>query len=173
MVDIETMGVGPNAAIMQIGACYFDRLTGEIGRTFEINVDLSSSIASGAQIDASNVEFWLKQSEAARTAIVADPKITCYEALAEFNKFCQGAAYIWSHATFDFVILTNAMRRMNIKPMFGYKSARDIRTLTDLASLKRDEGVQIREGTHHTALADAKFQVAYCSACFRKLKGTI
>ncbi len=39
MIDFETLGTGPDAAIIQVGACYFDRVTGEIGATFKRNFD--------------------------------------------------------------------------------------------------------------------------------------
>ena len=42
MVDIETLGVSHDSVITQIGACYFDRNTGEIGAKFIANIDLSS-----------------------------------------------------------------------------------------------------------------------------------
>jgi len=40
MLDIETMGIRPTSAIVQLGACYFDRITGEIGDKFFMRTDL-------------------------------------------------------------------------------------------------------------------------------------
>lgn len=47
MIDFETLGNGKNAAVVQVGACYFDRGTGKIGGVFKRNIDARSAIKSG------------------------------------------------------------------------------------------------------------------------------
>ncbi|MBK0004878.1 3'-5' exonuclease, partial [Erwinia sp. S38] len=42
MIDLETMGNKPNAAIVSIGAVFFEPDSGEIGNTFYSNVQLES-----------------------------------------------------------------------------------------------------------------------------------
>jgi hypothetical protein len=160
MVDIETLGNGNRACIVQIGACYFDRKTGEIGKTFKVNIDAATAVASGAEMDASTVYWWLSQSKEAIESITKDPKVPIKQAMEDLNQFFQGAKCIWSHATFDFVIIQGTLRRLGIKPLFQYKSARDIRTLMDLSGIKKSEAKRV--GTHHDGLDDAIFQVAYC-----------
>lgn len=165
MIDIETLGNGKNACIVQIGACYFDRNTGEIGETFACNVEAAGS----GDIDANTVYWWLEQSDAARSSILAKPRVALSQALLNLNAFLKNARAIWSHATFDFVIVTEAYRRLEIKPAYSYRDARDIRTLIDLAGV--DAFAKPRVGTHHNGLDDAKYQVTYCVEAFRKLKG--
>lgn len=162
MIDLETLGTSSNAAVVQIGACFFNRATGEIGRSLRINVRPDVGV-----IDSDSVMFWLSQSKGAQNSILAEPRKGSKEAFEELNKFIQGAKYIWSHATFDFVILTNTLRVLGIKPMFRYQAARDIRTLQDLAGYPMPS--KGREGVHHDALDDCKFQVAYCVAAFNAL----
>jgi hypothetical protein len=169
MIDIETLGNGKHACIVQIGACYFNRSTGEIGRKFKVNVDPESAVRAGCEIDAQTVMWWLKQSDAARASILADPKLDITEAFKQLNTFLMGAKYVWSHATFDFVIITNTFRMLGLKPFYRYQSARDIRTLMDLADLKPSEQSN-REGTHHDGLDDAIYQVQYCVKALNKLK---
>jgi exodeoxyribonuclease VIII len=168
MVDIETLGTGKNACVIQVGACYFDRLTGEIGETFKVNIDARSAVASGAEIDADTVYWWLSQSKEAITSVTADPKLDIIPAFTVLNNFLAGAKYIWSHATFDFVIITETLKRLKIKQSFRYTAARDIRTLTDLCGLK--VSLAKREGVHHDGLDDARYQVAYCVEAFKALK---
>lgn len=168
MIDFETLGTSADAPVVQIGACYFDRKTGEIGRTFKVNVSLASGVQSGAVIDASTVEWWVNQSEEARKSVFTEDSEDITRAFGEFNKFLQGSQYIWSHATFDFPILQQTLKRLGIKPWFKYKFARDIRTLQDLAGYP--EGQTKREGIHHDALDDCKFQVVYCVAAFKILE---
>ncbi len=167
MIDLETLGNGENKCIVQIGACYFDRLTGDIGQTFKCNVDAKSATDAGFQLDAQTVYWWLAQSEAARASILEDPKLPVEVALKKLNAFLAPAKYIWSHATFDFVTVMETYRKLNIKPAFSYRTARDIRTLMDLFNITVDKTE--REGVHHDGLADAIHQVKYCHKAFVKL----
>jgi hypothetical protein len=168
MVDIETLGNGKNGLICQIGACYFDRETGEIGRKYKVNIDPKDAERYGCELDASTVMWWLSQSEQARKSILADPKVSLVEGLMGFHEFIKGCKTIWSHATFDFVMINESCRRMNLPPL-PFRKARDIRTLVDLGKVTIKK-VQ-RGGTHHDALDDAIYQVKYCVECFNSIKG--
>ena len=176
MVDIETMGTNVDCPIIQIGAVYFELSTGKIGKEFLINIDLKDSMEHGAVPDGSTIYFWLTQSQEARDSLL-DPKtpfLTEIDGLVQFNEFWQGATEVWSHATFDFVILQHAMQRRNIRPWINFREAKDIRTLTFLAGMTKEEVAAtkiVRKGTQHNALSDALFQVAYCSECYKKIKG--
>lgn len=168
MVDLETFGSGKNACIVQIGAVYFDRVTGELGDEFKINVDARSAVKSGAEIDADTIYWWLSQDKAAIASIL-EPGVSIEVAMGKLNAFLHGAKAIWSHATFDFVIISETLKRLGMKPKFRYSAARDIRTLIELSSV--DAYSFAREGTHHDGLDDAKFQVKYCVAALNKLGG--
>lgn len=169
MIDLETLGTGPDAVIIQIGACYFDPGTGEIGEKFSINVDAKSAVASGAKMDADTVYWWLSQSKEAVASILAEPREDIKSAFLKLNDFLANAQQIWSHATFDFVIISQTFMRLNIKPSFPYKAARDIRTLIQLAgSITVDNTARL--GTHHNGLDDALHQVNYCVLALNKIK---
>lgn len=171
MIDFETLGNGKNAAICQIGACFFNRRTGEIGATFKMNIDARSSVESGADLDADTIYWWLSQSpEAIKSITVGSPLENIMLAMNALNVFLAGAKQIWSHATFDFVILQETMKRLKIKPTFKYNAARDIRTLMDLADIPKEQWPK-REGTHHDGLDDAIYQVSYCVMALQKLRG--
>lgn len=169
MIDIETFGNGKRATLVQIGAVYFNRETGELGKEFEANIDARDSILCGSEIDADTVYWWLSQSKEAIEAITRGPLMPLRQTMLDLYQYTQGAKSIWSHATFDFVIIQETFKMLNLKPL-NYRIARDIRTLVDLASLKREDIIGGREGTHHNALDDAKFQVKYCVAALNKLK---
>lgn len=166
MIDIETFGNGKNALICQIGGIYFDRKTGETSKHFKVNIDARSVEKSGGQFDADTVYWWLSQSRDAIDSITSDPKFDITVAMNDFNDFLKDADAVWSHATFDFVIVTETLKRLGIKPKFPYKVARDIRTLTDLAKVNTKKP---RSGIHHDALDDCKYQIAYCVEAMNKL----
>lgn len=167
MVDIETMGTRSTSLILQIGACYFDRETGEIGDTFIQNIDYDSLTQDLFTVDKSTIDWWLLQSEEARKSVSNEFTTTIDVTLDLFKMFLErGAKYIWSHATFDVPIILNAFNEMDIEFPIHYTKMRDIRTLMDISGHK--SSVE-REGTHHDALDDCKFQVAYCVEALNKI----
>ncbi len=160
MIDFETLGNGKHACIVQVGACYFGQMheLPEV-RTFKANVDAEDAMRNGAEMDASMVYWWLGQSPEAVASITAQPRLTERDALSQLNDFLAEAEEIWSHATFDFVILMEAMKRLGIKPRFSYRVARDIRTLNALSNVEKDSTP--RSGVHHDGLDDAIYQAGY------------
>lgn len=172
MIDFESFGTGPKAALCQVGACYFDKTTGDIGRKVRWHIDARTHQKLGAVLDADTVYWWLSQSEEARKSLVPEDKTLFYsieEAMEGLNCFLANAERIWSHATFDFVLLTNTLRSLGIKPSFSYRAGMDLRTLTYLAKVSPSDFP--REGIHHDGLDDAIFQVKYAVAAMNKIQG--
>lgn len=170
MLDLETFGNGRSKCVCQIGAVYFDRVTGELGQEFKVNVDARSHIKAGAVIDAETLYWWMAQSDAARASVLADPKVNVYEAFIMLNSFLAPAARIWSHATFDFVTIMETFKQLDIKPNFSHKVGLDLRTLVYLSGNKIKVDSIDRTGTHHDALDDCKHQVKYCVAALNAVK---
>lgn len=168
MLDFETLGNGKDKCLCQVGAIYFDRVTGELGDSFKANIDAESHVRAGGKIDAQTVYWWLAQSDAARSSILAGELRDVTTVMTELNDFLMYADRIWSHATFDFVTLNDTLRQLNIKPKFNYKSGLDLRTLVYLAGTSVSS-VE-RSGTHHDALDDCKHQVKYCVEAFNQIK---
>lgn len=163
MLDLETFGSNSYAPIVQIGACYFDRDTGHLGKQFSRNIipDFKNFTP-----DANTIEWWMSQSDEARNSLKGN-QISLTEALISFNDFVHSKALIWSHSNFDFVILMNAYKILGVKPKVYYKSSRDIRTLTDLAGVSPK--VFYRSGVHHNALDDCIFQIQYVTDALRRI----
>ncbi len=165
MIDLETMGQGPNAAIIALGAVEFDIEKSSLGRDFYEVVDLQSSIASGGVADASTILWWMKQSDEARKEfarigdtlpdVLYDFSMWLFEA-AERSKLC-----IWGNgATFDNVILSSAYRNAELEQPWMYYGDRCYRTIKNLHPDIKME----RQGTYHNALDDAKSQAVHLIA---------
>jgi hypothetical protein len=167
MVDLETFGNQENKLLCQIGACYFNPYSGEIGNKFKINIDAVDAEKFGLKFDASTVYWWLAQSKEAQESVCAKG-VGLVEALESFNKFAKDCKHIWSHATFDFVTLQETYRIAGVKPSYGFRAARDLRTIVTLAGISIKDF--IRDGVHHDGLEDAIFQVKYCSAAWNRIK---
>lgn len=168
MIDFEALGTGPNKCVCQVGAVYFDRHTGELGESFKANIDADSHIKLGGVVDGRTVYWWLSQSLQARTSILGNQQPVT-EVMTNLNEFLKNSSRIWSHATFDFVTLTDTLSHCGITPSFSYRSGMDIRTLLYLSGTTTSSFA--REGTHHDALDDAKHQVKYCVAALGAVKG--
>lgn len=166
MIDLETLGTSSNAPIISIGACYFDRHTGDIGTGFSVNVDVAE-LGDEFTFDYDTVKWWTEQSDSARKLVFENPT-RLHTALVELMKFIGDGNDIklWSHATFDMPILANAFKVIGLKHPVPYRNMRDLRTLMDLAN---HHSTLKREGTHHHALDDAKFQAKYAAEAFRKM----
>ena len=165
MLDLETMGSGIGSVITQIGACYFDRFSGEIGEKFSMNVDMDDCVKQGFRMEPGAVKFWLEQPG---RSFLKPPLQGIAFALLEFKNFAKDAECIWSHSTFDFSMIQDAYQKLGLKPL-TYRKTKDIRTLMELAGTHKLDDTLHPESAHD-ALSDAIFQVGYCVKAFNILK---
>lgn len=164
MIDIETMGTRSTSMIVQIGACYFDRKTGEIGDKFKVNVTYQND--NSFTIDHSTINWWLGRDEKARLSIMGDA-VYINEAVEMLAAFLKDTTFVWSHATFDIPILLHAFDVCKTTFPVHYTKMRDIRTLIDIKN-DNQRSSSARAGTHHDALDDCIFQVQYCVEALNK-----
>lgn len=163
MLDLETMGTGPNAAVIAIGACLFDVEARAIGPNFYRALDLEDVIRGGGEMDASTVMWWLKQPDEARRPIYdAFQPFTAGMALAQFANWIEESTsetpFMWGNgANFDTVILRSMYRRMNINPPWDWWNDRCYRTIMAHYPESRKLNVE-RIGPKHHALHDAVHQ---------------
>ncbi|EOB6369188.1 3'-5' exoribonuclease [Escherichia coli] len=173
MLDLETMGTGPDAQIASIGAVFFEPKTGEMGPVFSKTIDMKTG--SGT-VNISTIEWWLQQSSEARAAILTD-KIPMDDALLQFREFIDENSgeffvQVWGNgATFDNVILRRSYERQGIPCPWRYTNDRDVRTMVALGLvIDFDARTSIPfEGVPHNALDDARHQAKQVSAIWQKL----
>jgi hypothetical protein len=175
MVDLETMGTSPNAAIMSIGACVFDPHAVSLASlNYYQNIDLASCMKVGLTVDAGTIEFWMKQPDAAINALW-DDRWDITRALKDFSSWIGSTTHssgkdvrIWAHGSnFDIVVLESAYRACGLVQPWAYNAMRDDRTLFELA------GVDLKDfscGTLHNALDDARNQAMAVQESYRRLK---
>lgn len=166
MVDIETLGNNSNSVLVQLAACYFDRATGEVGDKFQCAIDIEDSFQYG-EVDGSTLKFWFGQKqETIAKVMLGDQKLK--NVIKGFKAFSDKADCIWSHATFDWVILNNKLRDL-FDTNLNYRGARDLRTLFDLADV--DVKAIPFHGAQHDSMDDCLHQVKCAVVAFNKLKG--
>lgn len=167
MIDIETLGTSPGAAVLSIGAVMFGQAG--LGETFYAPILLSSCTAAGLTIDPGTVTWWMKQSDAARAAAFREDAealpVVLYRFTAWFTE--SGAERTWCHgATFDAPLLEAAYKVCGMTPPWKYWNVRDTRTLYEQAGVKVDR----ERGTHHNALDDARVQAEAAVVALQRMQ---
>ncbi len=167
MVDLETLGKTPGAALMSIGAVMFDPVTGQLGETFYRNILPSSCEALGMHRDPETEAWWARQPREAWDALRVN-QLWVAHALSEFSRFWVNspATYFWSHgANFDEVLLRVAFDATKLTTPWHYTNVRCCRTILGVAHLRPDRA----QGVHHHALDDARAQALAVIEAYRKL----
>lgn len=156
MLDLETLGTNAKAPVVQISMGVFSLDKGISPSFFNAQIDFDKALKYG-EADSETIKWWFKQSDDARANLIAGkskPKTALLEA-CKFIKSYKLDGY-FAHAAFDFPIFNSLCLEHNIDNPFDYRKQYDLRTL-ELLSPKIEFGK--REGTHHNALDDVKYQI--------------
>lgn len=162
MVDIETLSVRPDAAIVTIGAVKFSRKgplkSLEDSDTFYRRIDLDSLQGKSFRIEEYTLNWWDTQDPAIRHEALYHPDRHPLEnVLSEFTAWYGDAYQIWANGDdFDCVILEHAYRQFDMTPPWRFWQTRDLRTLYDLGQIRKDD---LPNNSAHNALHDAYNQV--------------
>lgn len=175
MLDIETMGNGPNAAIIAIGAAAFSIKSRSVEGEFYRTVNLESSVAIGGVIDASTVLWWMDQEDKARSYITRPETAptAINRALDDFSQWLRDTCdvyevKIWGNgAAFDNVIVSSAYKMAGQIVPWKFWNNRCYRTIKSL----NPEVPMVRCGTHHNALDDAISQAWHLINILNPQKG--
>lgn len=174
MLDLETLGAGPSAAIIAIGAAEFNLTTGDIVSTFYQNVDLDSAVRAGGEMDPATVLWWMGQSDLARSALTKkglrlrdvlsafSAWVLSRESLPELTESeVREQTCVWGNgAGFDNVILREAYLRLDARPPWDWRLDRCYRTVKALAP---HIPAAPPSGVRHHALDDAINQAKHLS----------
>ena len=163
MVDLETMGTGPTAAIVSIGCVPFDRESLTVSQDeFYTVVDLESSLKAGLTAESSTILWWMMQSEEARTELFSRRRAQLYEALSALRYWMAGLVpakndrKVWGNgAAFDNVILSSAYKAVGLETPWNFWNDRCFRTMKNEFA---DVPLPDRSGLHHKAVDDARYQ---------------
>lgn len=162
-LDIESMGTQRGAAVVAIGACFFDTATGEIDEGLYTVVHLATCQKVGLTIDASTVLWWLGQSDEVRNAIRFGA-LPIHDALQTLTDYIERGCGVenarpWLRGpSFDAALLREAYSACGMQLPWRFWNERCHRTLT-----ARNPSVEepVREGSWHNAVDDAKHQALW------------
>lgn len=169
MVDLETLDTAPTAVVLSIGAVEFDENGPLPGREFYRVLDLTLQKMRNRTVSQSTLDWWDRQSPAARTVLDTTERTASETALQEFTAWYGNAGALWGNgANFDNVILRSLYDTFGLPAPWRYWEDRCHRTLISVvhrAAKMRPPRAQV---AHH-ALEDARQQAERAAAAFRWL----
>jgi len=165
MVDIETLGLEPGAAILSIGAVEFG--PDGLGDEFYREISIESCQEFGLDLDAGTLRWWLSQDDDVAEVLKGSDELD--SVLSEFGCWYRSHEFeeIWANApAFDCEHLEVAYDAVNIAEPWEYHEERDVRTLRNLPGAVELE----MDGDEHHSLDDAKYQAQIVSETLRSLR---
>lgn len=125
--DFETVAVTANAAPMQLAAVAWDRTAVSHPRLiideFHMGIDLRSCVVSGYDFDQQTVDWWARQKDNPKIALLAEKQERVGTVIREFFKWIEDVkaaneattACLWCQgADFDIPILKNICQKEHI-----------------------------------------------------------
>ncbi|WP_460415511.1 3'-5' exonuclease [Pseudomonas sp. microsymbiont 2] len=153
VLDLETMGKGPRAAIVAIACVRIEQ--GNITGSLYKRICLESSLQAGLLMDARTVNWWLKQDAGARAEVDGSQNsVLLAVGMTALKSFiAEDKSLVWGNgSSFDNVIVRSALEACGIGNLWHFWNDRDLRTL--LALYPEAKAIPF-EGTKHHALDDA------------------
>lgn len=161
MVDLETLGVGDHATIVQIGAVSF----------YADGTIISRCIADVAVKDwdgtttPDTIMWWMGQEESVRSRVFSPdvPRVPMKIALADVDRLMSGCTTIWANSpNFDLRILRQAYERHGMEWEHSPFKERDFRTFKKIAPRLSGSVRPVADADKkHTALYDAEHQALW------------
>lgn len=165
MLDVECAGTTRSAALMAIGAAFFDLHTYEIGPTFIVPVHVATSVDIGMVIEPAAFIWWLRQSDEARAG-VSYSLLEIHTALDLLSAFCaencrKQDVRVWGNSSaFDMSIMNFAYDKCGREMPWNFGKESCFRTVRNMNShIEYDPAA--RASTHHNALDDVVFQIEH------------
>jgi DNA polymerase III epsilon subunit-like protein len=165
MIDLETMGLPPDGAVVSIGACFFSLETCEIGPTFKRNINLATAVRDGGTLNPSTVMWWLGQTQEARDSIRFSGE-PVRSVLQEFSDFIaehsthKDVRIYGNGSDFDITLMNSAYLRADMPVPWSPFRARCFRTIRNMYPAVEYDTSAKGEGAHN-ALTDAIFQAQH------------
>lgn len=162
MLDTESMGTEPDAALVAIGAVLFDENSGQLGDKFYRPIHLATSVAAGFKIEPAAVLFWLGQPDAARNAILFNV-LPMRDVMIEFSEWVlarvpRDQVMVWGCSpAFDCIKTEAHCKAAGVTVPWVYYNERCYRTIRERNRVvEEDERVGL-----HNALDDAIHQARH------------
>lgn len=184
-IDIETLSLSPEAAIISLAAVPFMNGDDEIGEFYEC-VNATTCALYGMHFDMNTVRWWAGCSEEAKAEFLSHHPMCIQDVMTSFHAYLEGIKEkydadlrVWAQGTdFDIPILKNAYSKVlpGVDYPWKHTELRDSRTFI-LSTLERHFGrtenpydkippmPDGEEWVKHSALSDVRkmiWNISYC-----------
>lgn len=135
MVDIECLGVAPDALILTIAAVAFDPISGDIDSDRSLYFRIDPESQPNRKIDQSTLEWWASQPKIAQEeAFDEKNRVPLKEALEKLSNLIWQSKRLWANGiTYDITILEHAFKQEKLNLPWQYYKVMDARTVYKLA----------------------------------------
>lgn len=177
MLDIETLGNGPKAVVIQLAAIIFESDKSILNEQGELRSDvpmfcqsltIEDQVRLGREINGETIKFWTTMPELLGKILNAAQlaSIVLYNFHAWYKEHKPEAAFCYG-ATFDHVILSSLYHdlRDHTKNPVSYRDQLDMRTIVRMTQVKcpvLPSWIQ-----NHNAIDDCIRQVIWIQECFK------
>lgn len=175
MLDLESMGVGNNPALIQVAAVAFDSETGDELGVFDEKVDLQSSIDAGLTITAGTIKFWMTHASVnqdTRNIVMSETGDhgkqgnNLLGVLHRFNLWYTDITkddkkgVVWGNGSAsDNVWLRSAYAAVSMTCPFNFRDDMCMRSLKTYAKRKGYKNDVVFVGNQHDGLDDCRHQI--------------
>lgn len=165
MIDVECMGKGADAALVSLGAVFFDIRSQTMGPTFLRTIHLATAVRDGGTIDPGTVLWWLGQSQEARDGVRFNGQ-DIRRVLGDFSAWIaetcrhEDVRPYGNSNSFDLPKIETAMHRIGMQVPWHFVNVRCFRTMRAMYPSVAYNPSEKGDGAHN-ALADAHFQVEH------------
>lgn len=163
MIDVECLGKHEDAALVALGAAFFDLRSQTMGPTFLRTIHLATAVRDGGTIDPGTVLWWLGQSQEARDGIRFNGQ-DIRKVLGDFSDWIaetcrhEDVRPYGNSNSFDLPKIETAMRRIGMQVPWHFINVRCFRTMRAMYPGVEYSPSEKGDGAHN-ALTDAQFQI--------------
>ena len=169
-VDIETLGLNPDAIVLSIGAVRWTLKGGIIGKFHEA---LHLGAQKGRTLTPETIQFWIDQPR--NFGLDNTHRYLPSTSLQHLREFIclywtSKKSTIWAQGPqFDITILEHMYKEQELPIPWEYNSVRDVRTLWKLFPYKSD----VPNAHKHNALEDARTEALNTINILRSLQSAL
>jgi hypothetical protein len=173
MLDLETLAIAPNAAVIQAGLAYLDSESNMVKVSeYSCSPMAYRELSSKFEMTQDTVNFHKKVNPENYTKCI-ESDLTVGELAVKirdeikYAKFGEShAIWLWCCGTdFDIPILNNLLSQCNVKPVWAYGNVRDYRTLRELYKNE----IPLGKKGDHSAGKDAAVQYMHLHRILERL----
>lgn len=131
MIDIECLGIAPEALILTIAAVAFDPFSHRIDHEHSLYFRIDPASQPTRQIDEATVAWWAQQPKIAQEeAFSEEDRIPLAEALHKLASLIWRSKRVWANGIcYDMTILEHAYKQLGIPLPWQYYKVMDARTV--------------------------------------------